>query len=112
MNTTESNLEHDVHALVTPLKDGLSDAVHAVKNSRTVKAVEKKMKRVQGAVRDDLDDAETAVQHFVHAIRDRTESAGHSVTGLIQRHPYVVVGAAFSIGILVAGALINRNGRG
>ena len=112
MNTTESNLEHDVRAVAAPLKDGVADAVHALKDSRTGKAVEKKMKQVQNAVHDDLDDAETAVQHFVHAIRDRTESAGQTVSGLIQRHPYVAAGAAFSVGVLVAGALLNRHGRG
>ncbi len=109
MNTLQSDIEHDANMVTAPLSDGLGKAFGAVKNSRTFKNTAQKARQVEGDLSDNIDEAQTAVEHFMDAIVERSQSARAGAGKLVQDHPYAAAGVAFGIGALIAGALFNRS---
>lgn len=109
MNSLQDTLKSDADDIITPVREGIKSSAHAATHSRTAKKVGRQARKIEGALRDDIDEVNDTVQHFLQAIGDKSKSVRASADQVVRDHPYAAAGIAFGIGALIAGSLLNRS---
>jgi ElaB/YqjD/DUF883 family membrane-anchored ribosome-binding protein len=108
MDSLQDTMKKDADDIISPVRDGIKSSTHAAAHSRTAKKVQRQARKIEDDLRDDADEVNATVQHFIRAIGDKSKTARENADQAVHNHPYAAAGIAFGIGVLIAGVLLNR----